>query len=800
MRSPGERQRGRETVREQSAMVSRRLCAVRWSLDAGRIAVCGVLLGVWLSAAARADVDPAPSPAAPPPAGPSLLDLPLERLAEQRVLVSEPIVVSASRREEKSTKAPAMVIVIDQNDIRVRGYSQLIDVLRDLPGMETINNYFSEFGTQVPVRGIVGNNKIVVLINGMRVNPPGGENFPFRNDISVRFAERVEIVYGAGSTLYGQDAISMVVNIVTRKVGEPGPDEQQVGGGLTPSHGNNAAAVAGGVENRVELGADVGINFERDAWGWYGGYLDGNQDIKLSTYVQYHGSDLMPTDQRFPAYWQAYRDIAATKINGNGKGVEPSRSDYGLNVFARVEGFNSSFQVWHRESQRSSAEGAYFDNLGKPVLAYLPQALWGDSSTVLEAKNTAPLRENLSLESSVTYNRYEIDPDSRYVFPSSPTTWYMDDYKYGLGWKVSFEETLRAEFSERFTMLAGVQVSYSDIIPKATFTGGFDPTQSALAQGGYFHYTDASGNHVIPQVSEVTYWNYAPYAEGQLQVLDQVRVTGGLRVTKDDHFSEVPLTPRAALIYDVTDSFTAKYIYTKAFVEPAPYFAYATYDNGVLLATTNPHVAPETAQAHELNLVYHHEKNSLGFSYYYGTQGNLITVSDRGAPQNIVETPVYLDGLATQPRTLVRTANGGSSQRSGIDFYGKTTAGALSWWFSYSYVDFEELNAGVITGLPGISRHNGRVGVTWEATPQLFITPSLVARSTPLNVNPGVLGSELQDPWEMNLYLLYKWTKFMDLFADLRNVTDHHYALGGFTGDAMPQETFHGMLGVRVVY
>ena len=66
-------------------------------------------------------------------------------------------VTTASKRSEKATAAPGTVIVIDKNDIRLRGYSTLIDVLRDLPGMDLAGNFFSEIGTQVSVRGITGN-------------------------------------------------------------------------------------------------------------------------------------------------------------------------------------------------------------------------------------------------------------------------------------------------------------------------------------------------------------------------------------------------------------------------------------------------------------------------------------------------------------------------------------------------------------------------------------------------------------------------------------------------------------------
>ena len=158
-----------------------------------------------------AQTRPADQPSAPVESGevPGMAPLSLGQLID-------PSITTASRILERATEAPATVYVITAGDIRARGYATLADVLKDLPGMETVEQYYSELGTLVPVRGVVGNNKIVLLINGMRVNPPGGEELMIRSDVDVRFADQIEIIYGPGSTLYGQDAISAVINIKTR--------------------------------------------------------------------------------------------------------------------------------------------------------------------------------------------------------------------------------------------------------------------------------------------------------------------------------------------------------------------------------------------------------------------------------------------------------------------------------------------------------------------------------------------------------------------------------------------------------
>ena len=717
-----------------------------------RLIIGGVSVAVWVVSnwAGRA--------AEPPP-----LDLKKMSL-EQLMGLEVATVTTASKCAEKATAAPATVIVITATDIKLRGYSMLTDVLRDLPGMETIPLFFSEMGTQVPVRGIVGNNKIIVLVNGMRVNPPGGEAFPFRSDFSVRDAEQIEVIYGPGSTLYGQDAISCVINVKTKQ-----PT------GLTG-----------------EVGGAGGLNNERELWGTFGQVLDKDHDLRLTGYVQYHDSDLTPLNRDWPNWWAPFR--AAALAHG-GAGVTPDREDFGLNLFARLDLFgNTSVQVWQRQSERNSSETGYPG-------PYVPQAIWGDMSTVVEGKNTLTFADEVKLDSTLTYNRYEIDPATRYVFAVPGTNvWFYNDYKYGIGQSLTVDETVHATVNDRLSLLAGFMAGTFDIIPKSTVPGGADPDGNFIGQAGSFQYLDPnSGQTVnIPRVVRTCYQTFAGYAEGNWKALDKLTVIAGLRVTGDTRFTDLPVTPRVALIYDATAHVTAKYIYTRAYVAPSPYSGNATYDNGALLATSNPNLKPETAETHEINLSYNKKNLTLSASGYYGTQDDLLLTSDQNLPANIIAPSVTLRDGTT--RELVQTVNGGSSHRCGIDLAGRATVGPVSPWASYSYVDFQQQTAGLTTGLPGISRHNGRVGATWAITAKLFVTPSLEIRSTPENVPAGTLGSALQTPVDINLYLLYELTKHVAVFANLRNLTDNHYALGGFAfgNQAIPQETFTGVLGVRI--
>jgi outer membrane receptor for ferrienterochelin and colicin len=139
-----------------------------------------------------------------------------ERLA---LYFGEQAVVSvSSAREEPLAEAPAALIVITDQEIRDRGYRDLMDVFHDLPGVD-----ISEYGRGQAslcafiVRGLNATfNKIVVLRDGVVLDLPAvttkiGRNIPLYN------IKRIEILYGPASVIYGSDAAAMVVQLISKE-------------------------------------------------------------------------------------------------------------------------------------------------------------------------------------------------------------------------------------------------------------------------------------------------------------------------------------------------------------------------------------------------------------------------------------------------------------------------------------------------------------------------------------------------------------------------------------------------------
>src|SRR3972149_10373319 len=125
-------------------------------------------------------------------------------------------VTIATRHETQIRKAPSIVTVITDEEIKNLGYRTFAEILRTVPGFEILKK--ADFGEVVPaVRGLAGADKVRVMLNGHLVNNPlGGGAFSNFDDFPVESIKRIEIIRGPGSAMYGENAFTAVINIITK--------------------------------------------------------------------------------------------------------------------------------------------------------------------------------------------------------------------------------------------------------------------------------------------------------------------------------------------------------------------------------------------------------------------------------------------------------------------------------------------------------------------------------------------------------------------------------------------------------
>ncbi|MTI59355.1 MAG: TonB-dependent receptor [Firmicutes bacterium] len=129
------------------------------------------------------------------------------------------LVVTADRILVKDTETAANVTVINKEDIEEGGYTNIIQILSQ-------NNVTMETDSTGSMPILNGDKRVLVMIDGRRMNwdyivKSGSKGGVDLNTIPIENIERIEIVKGAGSSLYGSDAVGGVINIITRKADEP---------------------------------------------------------------------------------------------------------------------------------------------------------------------------------------------------------------------------------------------------------------------------------------------------------------------------------------------------------------------------------------------------------------------------------------------------------------------------------------------------------------------------------------------------------------------------------------------------
>ena len=221
--------------------------------------------------------------------------------AAQQAKAEEPaqeIVITANRLKNQKVDTPADVTVITSQQISDRGYRTVTDALEDVPGARVMQNGVGAYESHVILNG---DERVLVLVDGRRFNNSMGSmaksTFDAHTLPPVDMIEKIEVVKGGASTLYGADAVGGVINIIT-KTPEETTGKIRVGYG---SWGNQDLGVS--VGGKVEkTGLQVAASRNKAS---YFKYKDKNGDTKKwpgeSNYTQDNLSlkltqDLTPSD------------------------------------------------------------------------------------------------------------------------------------------------------------------------------------------------------------------------------------------------------------------------------------------------------------------------------------------------------------------------------------------------------------------------------------------------------------------------------------------------------------------------
>jgi iron complex outermembrane receptor protein len=192
-------------------------------------------------------------------------------------------VTSVSRKEEKLSKTAAAVYVINQDDIRRSGATNIPDLLRMAPGVDVAQIDANAWA--ISIRGFNNRlaNDVLVLIDGRTVYTPTTSGvFWDELDVPLIDIDRIEITRGPGGTVWGANAVNGVINIITKNAADTqgavvsgGGGSQGAAQGLAQYGGGigqiGTYRVFGGYSNQGNLTASDGRSAAADGWDMFNG-------------------------------------------------------------------------------------------------------------------------------------------------------------------------------------------------------------------------------------------------------------------------------------------------------------------------------------------------------------------------------------------------------------------------------------------------------------------------------------------------------------------------------------------------
>lgn len=128
--------------------------------------------------------------------------------------------ITAGHSDERIADIPASVVLITRDDIKTYGYKTLTEILENIPGLFAIDDYM-DTGANFGVRGFwsgVANDNMIILVNNIQQVNDFHSNYQLNKiDVPVEAIDRIEVIRGPMSVIYGAGAFYGVINIVTNK-------------------------------------------------------------------------------------------------------------------------------------------------------------------------------------------------------------------------------------------------------------------------------------------------------------------------------------------------------------------------------------------------------------------------------------------------------------------------------------------------------------------------------------------------------------------------------------------------------
>jgi outer membrane receptor for ferrienterochelin and colicins len=587
------------------------------------------------------------------------------------------MVVSASGFAQNIKEAPASISVITRQDLEGKSFHNIADAVKDIEGI-SVDRGGKAGGMNISIRGM-GSDYTLILIDGKRMSSGGEASRPngFR-DVDTNFIpplsaiERIEVIRGPMSTLYGSDAMGGVINIITRRVNK---------------------------EWTGKIESNVTLQEESKFGDTYGSSLYLSGPLK---------DELLGLTLRGNVYHRDNHDIyydngtgQRTKMGFSGLGQE---QDYSIGakltltpnihndiIFdvesARLRYNNNENQLGTQNStvRPGRAGGGYADRMrferDKFSLSHAGIWDWGNSDN------------SVMYDTTKTIGR--LNPKSN---PADPDDGKDRDIKYS---------TLT--FDSKWS------VPMFDEANQITFGGQYwqQKLTDTLSRKPKNHFEQ---------------YQWALFAEDKWQIIDTLALTTGIRYDKNEVFGD-HWSPRGYLVWNALPELTFKGGVSQGYKTPdLNKMIQTTYNygrQGQLPLVGNPDLKPETSTTSELGVIFDNNRDfSTSLTAFHTEYKNKIASKSYGNCEYTggpVTMPCMNVGVGPDFKDISRVENVDRAEIRGLEF-GVKYRFSPAWRLSANYTLTDSEQKSGTSSLDGkghpinnVARHIVNAKAQWQA-------------------------------------------------------------------------------------
>lgn len=600
-------------------------------------------------------------------------------------------VVTATRTQLEKKEVPVAVEVITEQKIKDLGAYSVQDALRLAANVDVQDAGMT--GNVVQIRGN-STKYTLILINGKRMaseNSDSAINVYELKRINIADVERIEVLRGNSSALYGSDAVGGVINVITKK---PVDASMTVNMHTGSKDEGTAFTYASGKQGKISMKIGGAIEKVRKIdTGLYNNYTVSNGSVNrqsdasssnmygtrrhLNTEFTYDFDDAhsLDLDMNFMR-----EQLKTSGYDNNGSDYKNGYSMMGMQMPIRYE----MSKLYNYDNNRSDYALSFNGKDGK------------------HDYNFRTYYSQLRKENHTNYTKLG-DGTTHTNLPTGTTSLIDFDKNNYKTFVIEGKDSYKA--NEKNTLTYGAE--YKKNIMDGT-----------LLKDGGSKLTTATYGDISKISSEVKDETVSAYLEDELRVNDKLLVIPAVRIDHHNAYG-THTSPKIGATYNLSDNSRIKVNYGKGFRAPTLFELYAHMEKSGMMPMTvhalgNPNLNPETSTNFDISLEAEKNKVMTKVSYFHNKIKDMIGSDD-------LVGPAYTNGIWSQYVNFGDVEISGAELEVGYNFDDNWSVKG-----SYNYLDAKDNETG--KRLTSRARHNGLVQLTYTDAKENPLTVNLYNR------------------------------------------------------------------------